>query len=81
MEDRAFTSRYVVVMETDRPTMKKAGKIHYYYEGVATKREAEREVAHLIENNKGRKGKRIFYVDQEKQPDYVFHENTWANLT
>jgi hypothetical protein len=75
MKERAFVSRYVLVIETDKPTTKNPGRIHYFYEAMATKRQAQQELDHFLELNKKAKNKRAFIVDQEKQPDFVFHDN------
>lgn len=77
--DRMFINRYVLVIETDRPNVKHAGKIHRSYEAMSTKRQAEQELNRFLELNKKVKNKRAYIVDQDKQPDYVFHENQWAN--
>lgn len=79
LTERKFISRYVLVVETDRPSMKRAGKIHREYEAMATRRQAEAEMKHRKELNKNAKNKRYFIIDQDKQPDYPFEENVWAN--
>lgn len=76
---RAYINRYVVCVETDRPHMKRAGKIHYEYEAMPRRAMAEQRVALLKEQNKNNPNKKIYFVDQDKNPEHVFVETDWAN--